>query len=100
MAHILTLEDQLLADFFLDSVDPGGYSRFWIGLTDMFSDSEFYWEPGHVNSSYRNWRADRPVNDSGYDFVRIDIKPNSRQWVDSFNEYPCRALCQVDLTSK
>ena len=87
---------------FLDTADPGGSGKFWIGLTDLFQEGNFVWSNGD-KSTYRNWAKGEPNN--GYlhheHFGLIETAViYQRKWNDNPNvdpAFPAMALCQFVL---
>lgn len=91
LVHILTAQDQQLAKNFITNLGDVA-PLFWIGLTDLFSEGEFHWEPGHIKATYLNWATSQPSNARLEDFV---LFPTSGLWYDKPEAEYYQALCQV-----
>lgn len=72
-------------------------NQYWIGLTDMFSSRDFYWEPGHIKLKYSNWFGNEPSHRDYEDFVVISDAAHLRRWRDGASTEIHPSLCQVDL---
>jgi len=102
LAQIIDEHNQKLIETFLGSADPSGTHRFWIGLTDLFHEGTFMWEPSRTAPTYLNWRGGQPDNVGNREhFVHIDSKiQHGRTWNDCSNE-TCPndpfALCELNI---
>ncbi len=88
-------------ELFLKAADPSGKKIFWIGLTDLFQEGTWMWEPSHELATYFNWMKGQPDNQNGIEhFVHLHNATYNYQWNDCPNE-TCKnimlALCQKIL---
>jgi len=72
LAEIKSDHDQMSIELFLKAADPSGKKIFWIGLTDLFQEGTWMWEPSHELATYFNWMKGQPDNQNGIEhFVHL-----------------------------
>jgi hypothetical protein len=101
LAEIKSEHDQKSIELFLKAADPTGLKLFWIGMTDLFQEGTWMWEPSHELASYFNWNKGQPDNNNGTEhFAHLYNAASSYKWNDCKNDN-CKnsmmALCQKIL---
>jgi hypothetical protein len=85
IAQILNEEDQKAIETFLEVPDPSGSNWFWIGLTDLFQEGSWMWEPSHVPLNFSNWAHAQPDNwQSRQHYGILETAQMGRKWDDVF----------------
>lgn len=96
LVHILSELDQHLVEIFLQSVDPERNKAFWIGLNDLYTERQFFWEPGHITPNYTKWEPGQPNHLEGHHFATIWTRNGT--WNDYPNSSVSNALCELEVT--
>ena len=91
--------DQKAIELFLKATDPAGEQLYWIGLTDLFEEGTWVWEPSHEHAKYFNWAENEPT---GFyeNFAHLLNASMARKWNDCSNDIcydGVYALCQITL---
>ena len=102
MAEIKNEHDQKSIELFLKAADPTGQKLFWIGMTDLFQEGTWMWEPSHEMPKYFNWANTEPNNSNGIEhFAHLLNATWNYQWNDFPNDETYGkevfALCQITL---
>jgi len=69
-------------------------------MTDLFSEGNWFWEPGHFPVNFTHWKVSQPQNRSFENFGYLTTETSTAYfWHDHFISSeslrrPCYALCE------
>jgi len=80
----------------------GGEHLYWIGMTDLFQEGTWMWEPSHELATYFNWDPREPSGKFKENFAHLLNASREYKWNDCSNdkcygEGELYALCQINL---